>query len=200
MADAKPHKTPMCSNSKLSKYIVSTFHDPSLYRSTVGALQYLALTLPDIAFIVNKVCQFMQCPTDDHWTAVKRIFRYLKHTGYHGLHIWPSSSFVLSTFSDADWADCPYDRRSVGRYCIYLGPNLISWTSQKQNIVSCCSTESEYRGLAIATAEVSWIGSLLHELGVNLSSPPILWCDNLGATYLTINPVFHARTKHIENN
>lgn len=80
---------------------------------------------------------------------------------------------------------------------MFLGGNLISWSACKQKIVSRSSIEAEYRGLAAATPELIWIQSLLHELGI-LSSVPILWCDNLGASYLTANPVFHARTKHIE--
>ena len=137
-------------------------------------------------------------PTDDHWAAVKRILRYLKFTIYHGILIRPSPQFVLSAFSYAVWVDCPNNRRSTSGYCIYLGPNLISWSSRKQHTVSRSSTESEHRGLANAIAEVIWIQSLLRELGLQTSSPPILWCDNIGATYLTINPVFHMRTKYIE--
>lgn len=81
---------------------------------------------------------------------------------------------------------------------MFLGPNLISWSSHKQPIVSRSSIEAKYKTLANGTTEVIWIHSLLRELGVHQPRPPILWCDNLGATYLTANPVFHARTKHIE--
>jgi hypothetical protein len=64
--------------------------------------------------------------------------------------------------------------------------------------VSRSSTESEYKSLANATAEIIWVQKLLTELGVQHPSMARLWCDNLGATYLSANPVFHARTKHIE--
>ena len=67
-----------------------------------------------------------------------------------------------------------------------------------QPTVSRSSTEAEYKALANGTAEATWVQSLLKELGVYQSRPPVLWCDNLGATYLTANPIFHARTKHIE--
>jgi histone deacetylase 1/2 len=168
------------------------------YRSIVGALQYLTLTRPDISFSVNKVCQFLQAPTDAHWSAVKRILRYLKHTLSFGLTLHGSSSTLLSGFSDADWASCPDKRRSTGGHAVFLGGNLVAWSSRKQPTVSRSSTEAEYKSVANATAEIIWIQGLLQELGIYLSRAPTLWCDNLGATYLSVNPVFHARTKHIE--
>ena len=81
---------------------------------------------------------------------------------------------------------------------MFLGPNLVSWSSRKQPTVSRSTTEAEYKALANGTAEAIWVQSILKELGLCLPRPPVLWCENLGATYLTANPVFHARTKHIE--
>ena len=81
---------------------------------------------------------------------------------------------------------------------MFHGDNLISWQSKKQATVSRSSTEAEYKALANATAEVIWVQSLLDELGISQSRVRILWCDNIGATYLSANPVLHARTKHIE--
>ncbi|KAK1616455.1 hypothetical protein QYE76_021972 [Lolium multiflorum] len=75
---------------------------------------------------------------------------------------------------------------------------LVSWSARKQPTVSRSSTEAEYKALANATAELIWVEALVRELGVSLKERPCLWCDNLGATYLSANPVFHARTKHIE--
>ena len=64
-------------------------------------------------------------------------------------------------------------------------------------MVARSSTEDEYRALALATTEIVWIQSLLKELGVKVEQNLVLWCDNMGATSLASNPVFHARTKHI---
>jgi len=69
---------------------------------------------------------------------------------------------------------------------------------QQQQTVARSNSEAEYKALANAAAELQWMQNLLIDLHVQLVQPPILWCDNIGATYLTSNPLFHARVKHIE--
>ena len=189
---------PIDTLSKLSSMPSMPVPDTTRYRCLVGALQYLTLTRPDIAYAVNKVCQFLHAPTTVHWTAVKRILRYLQGTQSHGLKLCKSDSMLVSAFSDANWAGCPDDRRSTGGFVVFLGGNLISWSARKQATVSRSSTEAEYKALANATAEIIWVQNLLTELGVSHPRAASLWCDNLGATYLSANPIFHARMKHIE--
>ena len=128
MTNCKPISTPLSTSGKLSIHEGSPLgsHDATQYRSIVGALQYLTLTRPDIAFSVNKVCQFLHAPTTVHWTAVKMILRYVKLTASIGLKISKSSSTLVSAFSDADWAGCLDDRRSTGAFAVFLGSNLVS--------------------------------------------------------------------------
>jgi histone deacetylase 1/2 len=200
MNKAKAVDTPLSASEKLSitDGISLGPKDSTNYRSVVGALQYLTLTRPDISFAVNKVCQFLHAPTSVHWSAVKRILRYVRGTIDFGLKIKHSQSTMVSAFSDADWAGCVDDRRSTGGFAVFLGDNLISWTARKQPTVSRSSTEAEYKALANATAEMMWVQQLLTELHVHHPLAARLWCDNLGAKYLAANPIFHARTKHIE--
>jgi hypothetical protein len=129
---------------------------------------------------------------------VKRILCYLHGTCNLGILIRRSSSFLLSAFFDADWAGNVDGMCSTGGFAIFLCPNLITWCARKQAIVSRSSTEAEYKALANATTEVIWVQSVLAELGINLPRSPCLWCDNLGSTYMIVNPRFHGRTKHIE--
>jgi histone deacetylase 1/2 len=162
MTRCKVSPTPLATTEKLSREggTVLSPEDATRYRSIVGALQYLTLTRPDLAFDVNKVCQYLHSPTTDHWTAVKRILRYVKGTSDVGLKITRSPSMLVSGFSDADWAGDVDDRRSTGGFAIFYGPNLISWSARKQPTVSWSSTEVEYKSLANATAEMIWVEAL----------------------------------------
>ena len=139
----------------------------------------------------------MHCPTDLHWSATKRILRYLAGSLSHGIHIrrW-GTPLALHGFSDADWAGDVDDFVSTNAYVIYLGGSPISWSSRKQKWVARSSTEAEYRAVA-TVSEILWIASLLTELGVQLPAASVIYCDNIGATHLSANPIFHSRMKHL---
>ncbi|XP_019054646.1 PREDICTED: uncharacterized protein LOC109115269 [Nelumbo nucifera] len=198
MHEAKPIHTPMAASTKLDVTHGSPLPDATEYRNVVGALQYIIVTRLDVSFSVNKVCQFMKEPTNVHWSAVKRILRYLKSIIDHVITFRTSLELALEAFSDANWTSCPVDHRSQGSFCVYLGRNLISWSSHEQSTVSRSSTELEYRSLASTAAEILWLQMLLTKLGLKLPRPPVIWCDNLSAKFLSSNPVHHSHTKHIE--
>nr|GEU35572.1 hypothetical protein [Tanacetum cinerariifolium] len=188
LSNCNPMSSPMVTSSSLNLDDNTAFSNPVKYRQVVCSLQYVTLSRPAITFAVNKVCQYMHAPTENHWCAVKRTLRYL-----HG-----NPDTCLEPFLDADWAGDSDDRWSTGGFAIYLGSNLISWTARKQRTVLRSSTEAEYKALADTVAELTWLQALLNELGIRSSSTHILWCDNLGATYLSANPICYARTKHME--
>ncbi|KAL6328179.1 hypothetical protein AAG906_034322 [Vitis piasezkii] len=151
--------------------------DPTRYRQLVGSLQYLTFTRPDIVHAVNKACQHFQAPTKADLRAVKLILRYLKGTMEH----------VISFFKQSSLLGCTNTRRSTSGYCIFLGANF-----------SRSSTEAEYRSLASSAAEITWLTFLLCDIDIQLHEPPQFLCDNLSALHMIVNPVFHARSKHIE--
>ena len=197
MIGAKPLNYPSSSGPKLSSVTGNILPDPTDYRRVVGALQYCTITRPDIAYSVNQLCQFMHCPRDVHWKAVKRVLLYLKGIIDIGLYYVPGD-IELNAYCDSDWAGDPDDRRNTTGYGVFLGTNLISWSSKKQGVVSRSSTEAEYRSMAHTTAELYWLRMIFHDLKITLPTTPNLWCDNIGAIALASNPVFHARMKHIE--
>ncbi|XP_073353640.1 uncharacterized protein [Aegilops tauschii subsp. strangulata] len=164
MLNCKPAPTPVDTKAKVSAVEGSPASDAPLYRSIVGALQYLTLTRPDSM----------------------------------GLTLTASPDTSLVAYSDADWAECPDTRRSTSGYCVYLRPSLISWSSKRQPTVSRSSAEAEYRAVANAVAECSWLRQLLQELLCEVTKSTLVNCDNVSAVYLAANPVHHRRTKHIE--
>lgn len=109
-----------------------------------------------------------------------------------------SVSSTLYAFFDANWAGNRDDRTSTTTYIIYLGRNLISWSSQNQCSVARSSTEVEYHAIACTAVELAWIQSLLRELGVSSSTKPTISYYNIGATFYCANPVLHSRMKHID--
>ncbi|KAH9793888.1 hypothetical protein KPL71_004697 [Citrus sinensis] len=191
-----------CKDYKLQKNVAGEMgyyiKDPSHYRSIVGGLQYLVLTRPEIAYSVHKLSQYVASPTLQHLMACKRLLRYLKETQDYGLKFVKEGELKVTTFTDAEWGSDLDDRRSTGAYCVYLGNNLISWSSKKQSVVTKSSAESEYRALAATVSEITWLKSLFLEIDLCCVEKPVIWCDNVSAKELAYNPVFHSRTKHIE--
>ncbi|XP_031257033.1 secreted RxLR effector protein 161-like [Pistacia vera] len=141
MMEANSCTTPMTTGSKLFPMDSELFLDPSLYKSIVGALQYLTLTRPDLSFTMNKLSQFLQSLTDLHWQACKKVLRCIQGIKDYGLKFTPTASLEIECYADADWDNNIEDRRSTNGYCVYLGPNLIQWSSRKQKVVSLSSTE-----------------------------------------------------------
>ncbi|RVW98628.1 Retrovirus-related Pol polyprotein from transposon TNT 1-94 [Vitis vinifera] len=164
MLDCKPIDTPMDPNVKLVPGQGEPLGDPGRYRRLVGKLNYLTITRPDISFPVSVVSQFLQSPCDSHWDAVIRILRYIKSTPGQGVLYENRGHTQVVGYTDADWAGSPTDRRSTSGYCVFIGGNLISWKSKKQDVVARSSAEAEYRAMALATCELIWLRHLLREL------------------------------------
>jgi hypothetical protein len=140
----------------------------------------------------------MHDPKEPYLAALKRIMRYVRGTLHMGLVIHPSSQQELIVYSDTDWAGCPVTRTSTSGYAVFLGDSLISWSSKRQNTVSRSSAEAEYRAVANAVAEATWLRQLLTELHTPLHKTTLVFCDNISTICMSKNPVQHQRTKHVE--
>nr|GFA21490.1 ribonuclease H-like domain-containing protein [Tanacetum cinerariifolium] len=154
MQNCNPCRTPVDTESKLGSDGDSV-SDPTLYRSLAGALQYLTFTRPDLSYAIQQVFLYMHDHRDPHFTALKRIIRYVRGTLDYGLQLHVSSTTQLSAYTDADWAGCPVTRRSTSGCCVFLGDNLLSWYVKRQVTLSRSSAEAEYRGVANVVAETA---------------------------------------------
>ena len=169
-----------------------------MYHRLVGKLNYQMVTCLDIAYPVNIVSQFMSSPRTTRWATLEQILCYLKAAP--GRCIWYRNHdhTHIECFSDADWTGSKIDRRSTTGYCVFIGENLVSWKSKKQNVVSLSSAGSEYRAMAQSTCELICIQQLLNEIGLGSSLPMKLCCDNQAALHIVSNLVFHEGIKYIE--
>ncbi|KAI3816802.1 hypothetical protein L1987_16507 [Smallanthus sonchifolius] len=198
MTDCKPSTTPIDPNMKVRSEDGRELEDPSVYRKIVGSLIYLTLTRPDISFAVGIMSRFMQNPKKPHLIAVRRILKYVKATVNFGLRFKRETNPKLVGYCDSDYAGDLDTRRSTTGYVFMFGSGAISWCSKRQPTVSLSTTESEYRAAAMAAQECTWLVQLLEELHQKVTYQVKLMCDNVSAIKLAKNPVFHARTKHIE--
>ena len=198
LAGCKPISTPMEPNLKLCINNGKDLEDATMYRQIVGSLIYLTLSRPDIAFAVGVASRFMQNPRKPYLEAVRRILRYVKGTLDWGLFYEKGVECKVNGYCDADYAGDHDTRRSTTGYVFNLGSGAISWCSKRQPTVSLSTTEAEYRAGAIAAQECAWLTQLMKDLNQPIEDGVILHCDNLSAVRLAENPVFHARTKHVE--
>ncbi|GKB91615.1 putative mitochondrial protein [Tanacetum coccineum] len=120
----------------------------------------------------------MHDPREPHFTALKRILRYVRGTVAFGLQLHASSTAQLTAYTDADWAGCPVTRRSTSGYCVFLGDNLLSWSAKRQVNFSRSSAEAEYLGVANVVAETAWLQNFLLELHAPLTTATLVYCDN----------------------
>ncbi|KAB2602711.1 hypothetical protein D8674_003716 [Pyrus ussuriensis x Pyrus communis] len=161
-------------------------------------LIYLSHTMPDIAYAISVVSQFMHSPSDTHIGAVECILQYLKSSPGRGIMFSKNGHCRIEGYTDADWAMNITDRRSTSGYLTFVGGNLVTWLSKKQKVVALSSAEVEYKGMAKGVCKLLWLRRLLAELGCPSMSATNLFCDNKAAIDISHNPIQHDRTKHVE--
>ncbi|GJR43693.1 retrovirus-related pol polyprotein from transposon TNT 1-94 [Tanacetum coccineum] len=197
LEDSKPMKTPMSTETKLTRDEEGESVDNTKYRGMIGSLLYLTASRPDIMFSVCLCARFQEDPKTSHLEAVKRIFRYIKGTTHLGLWYPKGSGIETIVYADSDHAGDYVDRKSTSGVCTFMGCCLTSWFSKKQTALAISTTEAEYVSAGKACQQALWMKQALVDYGVRLDNIPIM-CDNKGAIDLSKNPIQHSRTKHIE--
>ncbi len=183
---------------KLSADEGDLVEDTIMYRCIVGNLIYMTITRPDLSYAVGVVSQFMQTPRKPHLDTVRRILRYIKHTLQCGIFYEAKSQLQIHKYTDANWATNVSNRRSTSGFMFSFRSGVVSWNNKKQPTVALSSTEAEYKYATITTCEVVWLQKLLSNLGQLVDALIVIYCDNISSILLANNPVYHARTKHIE--
>jgi hypothetical protein len=198
MTDSHPVSTPLDPNVKLIKTPENEHHDILDYRSAIRLLMYAAVgTRPDISYAVQTLSQFLSNPGPAHWTAVKRIFRYLNGMRDLGIIYRKGGEVEPLAYSDADWGSNTNDRKSISGYIFQMAGAPISWQSKKQPTVVLSSMEAEYMAESLATCQIIWLRTLTSKLGIPYSGPTKLNVDNQGMINYSNNFINHSCTKHI---
>ena len=197
LENSKHTNTPMSTTLKLTRDENGVKVDPTLYRSMIGSLLYLTASRPDICYSVGVCARYQGNPMESHVTAVKRIIRYVNSTVDFGIWFSKDTNANLVCYSDADWAGNADDRKSTSGGCFYLGNNLVSWHSKKQNSISLSTAEAEYIAAGSCCTQLLWMKQMMIDYGFDLKTLTI-FCDNTSAINISKNPVQHSRTKHID--
>jgi hypothetical protein len=200
MTGCNPVDTPMEQNLKLFPRKPEMVKDESKFRSVVGSLRYLVNTRPDISYSVGMVSRFMECPTAKHWAALKRIIRYVAGTAEYGCRYTCGafSNLRLLGYSDSDHAGDLEKRKGTSGVVFFLNGNVVTWSSQKQRVVSPSSCEAEYIAAALAACQGVWLSKLIADLTGEKLKRFRLLMDSKSAIELSKNPVYHERSKHID--
>ena len=130
-------------------------------------------------------------------TSLKRIIKYVKTTTKFGVWYSKDTNDVLTKYSDADWVGNVDDRKSTSGACLYVGNNLVSWMSKKQNSISLSTVEAKYIVAGSYCTQLLWMQKLLHDYPI-CQEHLTIYCDNTSAINISKNPIQHSRTKCIE--
>ena len=184
-------------NVKLTVDLLGKSGDSSFYRSMIGSLLYLTASRLDISYSVGVCARYQANPKESHMIALKRIMKYVKTTTDFGVQYSKNTNDVLVGYSDTDQVGNADDRKGTSGGCFYVGNNLVSWMSKKQNSISLSIAEAEYIAAGNCCTKLLWMQKLLHDYGI-CQEHLTIYCDNTSAINIFKNPVQHSRTKHIE--
>ena len=137
-------------------------------------------------------------PTLLFWKAGKHVLRYLRGTSEYGLWYRQSDELKLHGFTNADWVGSPTDRKSTSGGIFSIGSTTVSWYNRKQRSITLSSAEAEYMATSLVACEAIWMRKILVGLFSSHLDPTVIYCDNKSCIKLSVNLVFHDRSKHID--
>jgi len=196
--DELPVKTPYDSSIHLKKNNGSSISQVE-YAKVIGSVMFLMnCTRPDIAYAVSRLSRYTHNPGNEHWTALRRLLRYLKGTMDWCLHFCKFPS-VLEGFCDANWVTDNDEVSSTSGYIFTLGGGAISWKSSKQTCIARSTMESEFISLDLAGQEAEWLRNLLVDVPLwgKRSIPISLHCDSQAVIGIAMNNVYNGKRRHI---
>jgi hypothetical protein len=198
MEGCKPMDTPLLGNWRKEDATSGEVVDATIYRQLVGSLMYLVNMRSDIWYVVNQLSQAMVKPVELFWKAGKHLLRYMKGTYEYGLWYKQMNEVMLHGFIDADWVGNPMDRGSTSGGIFSIRSIVVSCYRRKQRSMELSSVEEEYMETSQATSDTIWMRKILVGLFGSHLDPTVIFCDNEICIKLSINPVFHDRSKHID--
>ncbi|GKC06516.1 retrovirus-related pol polyprotein from transposon TNT 1-94, partial [Tanacetum coccineum] len=161
LEDSKPMKTPMSSDTKLTKDEKCESVDSTKYQGMIGSLLYLTASRPDIMFSVCLCACFQEAPKTSHLEAIKRIFRYIKGTTHLGLWYLKGTDIETVVYADSDHAGDYVDRKITSGICTFVGCCLTSWILKKQTALAISTTKAEYVSAGKACQQAPWMKQAL---------------------------------------
>ncbi|UYV77867.1 hypothetical protein LAZ67_15002623, partial [Cordylochernes scorpioides] len=199
METCKEVPTPGSKEINLDNHIEDDNCDQHTYQEALGMLMFLAVnTRPDIAYITSKLSQYSRQPKQMHWTAIKRVMRYLRGTIDLGVKFEREKTGILKSYTDASWSTT-HDGKSYGGYVLKLGEATIDWKSSKQPLVALSTMEAEMIAACESCCQIKWIINLLRELEEwnFMKKPTAIYTDSQSLINWISSPKQSSRCRHI---
>ncbi|UYV83708.1 hypothetical protein LAZ67_23002187 [Cordylochernes scorpioides] len=199
MENCKEVPTPGSKEINLDNHIEDDNCDQHTYQEALGMLMFLAVnTRPDIAYITSKLSQYSRQPKQMHWTAIKRVMRYLRGTIDLGVKFERGKTGILKSYADASWSTT-HDGKSYGGYVLKLGEATIDWKSSKQPLVALSTMEAEMIAACESCCQIKWIINLLRELEEwnFMEKPTAIYTDSQSLINWISSPKQSSRCRHI---
>jgi len=170
-----------------------------VYQQVVGSIMYLMLgTRPDIAYAVGLLARFSSNPSEEHITHLGRLISFIRHTRKRYLNFQNDTENKLEGYTDTDYTGDHHNRKLTSGYIFFTQEAAFSWRSRLQDTVAASTMESEDIALYHASCNAVWIRNFYEQIGMALTEPLTIYCDNQPAIAVLKNEAAHKKAKHFE--